>query len=385
MQTFSRIPLKELDNITQSIELFNLKFNEKMKKYFPDYLLFSSQKSKKGAKKVVFKKMFITKEMKKKIFDNIRKFFIKNYEDIRKQCMKKTKSQYFNTSKRRVFVNILRKIYSYLKYLPSICLYTNLQKQKLFQYHKLTELSLKKKTLKFKKDKKNKNLMRSNSLVVNKLLTNSTSFFSSFGGGSKNKTNSVSFSQNAKKNSSTGSIILPKIDKVCESTLKATNSLKVELKDIQNNKEFPKKKKIKRRKKKIGLKGYKIFSLSPDGKQNKKQLLFNNSNNILVKTYNLDKINNDSSYLNRGFMMKKYSLHLEFDDNQNEGPKKSLFSLEGAKNDHIITEKKEPSKKDPLGTQKVFFGEVNRKLAILQKQKYHFEKLHFKNIKKDNK
>ena len=142
---------------------------------------------------MVFKKMFITKEMKKKIFFNIRKFFIKNNEDIRKKCMKKTKSQYFNTSKRRVFVNILRKIYSYLKYLPSICLYTNLQKQKLFQFHKLTEFSLKKKTPKIKKDKKKKNLMRSNSLVVNKLLTNSTSFFFFFGGGSKNKTNSVSF------------------------------------------------------------------------------------------------------------------------------------------------------------------------------------------------
>lgn len=384
MQTFNRMSLKELNNITQSIELFNLKFNEKMKIYFPDYFLFSNQKSKKKAKKVNFKKMFISKEMKKKIFFKVRKCFNKNNEDIKKKIMKKAKSQYFNTNKRIIYVNILRKIYSYLKYKPLICLFNNTQKQKLFQYHKLTEFSLKRGTPRIKKDKKKKKIMRSNSLVINKLLTNSTSFFSSFGGGSKNKKSSISFSQNKNKKSPTKSIILPTIDKVCQSTLKATSSLKIKLQDIQNKKEFPTKKKIKKRKKKIGLKGYKIFSLSPDGSQNKSQILFNNPNNILVKTYNLDKISNDASYLNRDLMMKKYSLHLEFDDNENENPKNSLFSLDGPKNEHII-EKKDLSKKNHLCTQKNFFGEVNKKIAILQRQKKHFEKLHFKNIKKDNK
>lgn len=62
MQTFNRIPLKELDNITQSIELFNLKFNEKMKNIFLIICFFQVKNQKKEQKKWYLKKCSLQKK-----------------------------------------------------------------------------------------------------------------------------------------------------------------------------------------------------------------------------------------------------------------------------------------------------------------------------------
>lgn len=373
MLTFKRIPLEEPEpNITDSIDTLNAQFNDDMKKYFPDSLQFSLERNMRK-KKRFFRRATLTKFERQKVLSQIKNTFEK--------CKNTTKPLRRNSldckSNRTLYTNLLKSYFYYRFYKPCLFLFAS----PYYSNHLSTHCSHKKS--KAKKKKQRINLSSCSSSIYSGTLsmnnkTKSSLMLSPKVFSPNMKVFSGVYSPKVSFHSSKSQLnILPKIDKYCQNTLKLSKTFKFEL---QSELEKPSKKlkRIKRKKKPLQLpkkkvpKPGKIYTLYPGANKNNKQFVSNDHKNIIIQTYDIDKIN-ESSYNYRQIIYKKFEVKAEIEEDE-DGKRSNIFSIENLKREKgfspVVKEKGSREK------QKSFFEEINKKLSILKIKKMHFDKLH---------
>lgn len=373
MLTFKRIPLEEPEpNITDSIDTLNAQFNDDMKKYFPDSLQFSLERNMRK-KKRFFRRAALTKFERQRVLSQIKNTF----EKCKNTTIPLRRNSLDCKSNRTLYTNLLKSYFYYRFYKPCLFLFAS----PYYSNHLSTHCSHKKS--KAKKKKQRINLSSCSSSIYSGTLSMNNKTKSSLMLSPKvfsphMKVFSGVYSPKVSFHSSKSQLnILPKIDKYCQNTLKLSKTFKFEL---QSELEKPSKKlkRIKRKKKPLQLpkkkvpKPGKIYTLYPGANKNNKQFVSNDHKNIIIQTYDIDKIN-ESSYNYRQIIYKKFEVKAEIEEDE-DGKRSNIFSIENLKREKgfspVVKEKGSREK------QKSFFEEINKKLSILKIKKMHFDKLH---------
>lgn len=372
MLTFKRIPLDEPDpNITDSIDTLNAQFNDDMKKYFPDSLQFSLERNMRK-KKRLFNRTILTKFERQRVLSQIKNTFEKYKNNTIKPI--KRRNSLDSKSNKTLYTNLLKSYFYYRFYKPCLFLFASPYNSE----HLSTHCSHKK--IKVKKKQRIQLSSCSSSIYTGNLSMNNKTKSSLMLSPKVFSPNLKVFSgvTSPKFHSSKSQLnILPKIDKYCQNTLKLSKTFKFELQS-ELEKPIKKLKRIKRKKKPLLIpkkkvpKPGKIYTLYPGANKNNKQFVSNDHKNIIIQTYDIDKIN-ESSYNYRQIIYNKFEVKAEIEEDE-DGKRSNIFSIENLKREKgfspVVKEKGSREK------QKSFFEEINKKLSILKIKKMKFDKLH---------